>query len=76
MIPVDDPRILQTALHITTHHPWFVDWLRAWRTREVDKLAYATTEEDLRVKQGGVRTLDELLKLLTNAEIDLRRVKT
>lgn len=73
MIPVSDRRVLQTAAHIATHNPWFLEWVQEWRVSELNKLAYSANTNDLHLRQGRVQALDEILRLITNAEVDLQR---
>ena len=72
MIVVEDFRVLQAAAQTATHSPWLVEFIEQWRREEQTRLAYAK-EDDFRLKQGRIQVLDEVLRLFTQAESDLRR---
>jgi len=68
-----DPRVVNSALHISTHHQWFVEHLEACYAQELNALAYK--KEDFQLHQGRVQMLADVLKLFRNAEVDAQRLK-
>lgn len=61
-----EPELLRLLVNMAGQYPAFVDWLGAWRQRELETLPNVAPQA-VAIAQGRCQVLTELLKLLQDS---------